>query len=131
VHNLYEPSKGLSIIKCKCPRCQSGDMFLSGALTKKFMAMNHECPHCKLLFEIEPGFFWGAMYISYAFTTGIMLVMGALVYFIGNNPDTWIYLSFIIGSFLLLTPFTYRYARVLMIHLFSPIRFDKGLANIK
>jgi uncharacterized protein (DUF983 family) len=131
MQNQFEPSKGLSILKCKCPRCQSGDMFVSDALTKKFMEMHHDCPHCKLRFEIEPGFFWGAMYISYAFTTGIMLVMGALVYFVGNNPDTWIYLSLIIGSFLILTPFTYRYARVLMIHLFSPIRFDRGLANIK
>jgi uncharacterized protein (DUF983 family) len=129
--NQFEPSKGLALLKCKCPRCQSGDMFISGALDKRFMQMHHDCPHCKLHFEIEPGFFWGSMYISYAFTTGIMLVMGALVFFIGNNPDTWVYLTCIIGSFLLMTPFTYRYARVLMIYWFSPIRFDKNLANIK
>jgi uncharacterized protein (DUF983 family) len=128
-NNNFEPSRSLSLVKCKCPKCQSGDMFKTGHYAKEFMNMYDECPHCKLRFEIEPGFFWGAMYISYAFTVGIMLIMGGLVYILGNNPDSWVYLTFIIGTFLLLSPLTYRYARVLMIYFFSPIQFNKDLAN--
>lgn len=95
------------------------------------MQMHSECPHCRLRFEIEPGFFWGSMYISYAITVGLMLVLGGAVYFIGKNPDSWVYLTVIISAFVLISPLTYRYSRVLMIYLFSPIRFKKELANRK
>ncbi len=72
----------------KCPRCQSGKIFKSSAVNlRKFTDMNADCPVCGLHFEIEPGFFWGAMYVSYTITTGMMLVLGGLTYYIGNNPD--------------------------------------------
>ena len=39
-----------------------------------------------LAFEPEPGFYIGAMYISYAFTTGIVLMVGLLVYHTAGRP---------------------------------------------
>jgi len=91
--------------------------------------MKSHCEVCNLNYEIEPGFYWGAMYVSYAITVAIMLIVGAAVYFIGRNPDSWVYLSCIIASFIIASPFTYRYARVIMLYYFSPVRFDEKLAN--
>lgn len=87
--------------------------------------MNEQCPVCGLHYEIEPGFFWGAMYVSYAITTGMMLVLGALTYLIGSNPDFWIYMIVICGAVITGSPFVFRYSRVLLLYLFSQIRFDK------
>lgn len=128
-----EPSKGLAIIKAKCPQCQSGKMFTHSAFKlSKFMGMHETCPVCKLKFEIEPGFFWGAMYVSYAFTVGLMLVMGGLILLIsGGKAGFYTYIIPIISALILSSPFTYRYSRVLMIYLFSPIRFNPELANKK
>ena len=44
--------------------------------------MNQRCPVCQLLFEREPGYFLGAMYISYGMATACLLVglgVGALL----------------------------------------------------
>jgi hypothetical protein len=91
----------------------------------KFTEMNETCSVCGLRFEIEPGFFWGAMYVSYAITTGMMLVLGALTYLIGKDPDFWVYATVIFGAVILSAPPVYRYSRVLMLYFFSPIRFDE------
>lgn len=125
----YTPNKTVSIIEGKCPRCQSGKMFTHKAVSKKFTEMAPDCPVCGLHFEIEPGFFWGAMYVSYAFTVTIMITLGLAVLFIGNDPDFWVYIGVIIPAFFIAAPFTYRYSRVLMIHFFSSINFEERFAN--
>ncbi len=127
--NQYEPNKGLSILKAKCPQCQSGKMFKFSAFKLNgFTQMFNNCPVCHVQFEVEPGFFWGAMYVSYAITCAIMLVVGALV-FISTGADAgfWTYIIPIFLVMFVSIPFTYRYARVLMLYLFSPIRFNKDL----
>ena len=123
------PTKAQAILQHTCPRCQSGKLFKTGTFNKNFTQMHADCPVCGFHFEIEPGFFWGAMYVSYAITTAIMIIVGLSVLFIGNNPDSWVYLVCIIGSFFIAAPFTYRISRVLMLHLFSPIQFEERFAN--
>jgi hypothetical protein len=44
--------------------------------------MHQDCPHCGFHFEIEPGFFWGAMYISYAFSVAVSVTFGFLCSFV-------------------------------------------------
>jgi uncharacterized protein (DUF983 family) len=122
----YTPNKTMAMAEGKCPRCQSGKMFRYPAIGTRFMQMFDNCPVCGLHFEIEPGFFWGAMYVSYGITTAIMIILGLAVLFIGNDPDFWVYISVIIPAFIIASPFTYRYSRIVMIYLFSPVRFDKS-----
>jgi uncharacterized protein (DUF983 family) len=127
--DTYTPNKTIAMLQAKCPRCQSGKMFKHNTISTGFMQMFSECPVCNLHFEIEPGFFWGAMYVSYAITTAIMIILGTAILIIGNDPDFWVYIGIIIPAFILSSPFTYRYSRVLMIYLFSPIRFEEKFAN--
>ncbi len=131
--NKYEPSKGLAILKAKCPQCQSGKMFKKSALKLNgFTEMFDTCNVCGLTFEVEPGFFWGAMYVSYGITTGMMLVIGVLVYTISNHEARfWGYIIPIFLAMFSSIPFTYRYSRVLMLYYFSPVRFNKDLVNNK
>lgn len=125
----YVPSKTLAVLKCKCPQCQSGDMFVYPTHNlKRFYDMYRSCSVCGLEYEIEPGFFWGAMYVSYALTVGMMLVVGAIVFFATNHgADFWTYIIPIISVVLLTSPYTYRLSRVLMLHFLSPIRFNSKL----
>ena len=131
--NKYEPSKGLAVLKAKCPQCQSGKMFKKSALKLNgFTEMFDTCNVCGLTFEVEPGFFWGAMYVSYGITTGMMLVIGVLVYTFSNHEAR--FWGDIIPIFLAMfssIPFTYRSSRVLMLYYFSPVRFNKDLVNNK
>ena len=131
--NKYEPSKGLAVFKAKCPQCQSGKMFKKSALKLNgFTEMFDTCNVCGLTFEVEPGFFWGAMYVSYGITTGMMLVIGVLVYTFSNHEARfWGYIIPIFLAMFSSIPFTYRYSRVLMLYYFSPVRFNKDLVNNK
>lgn len=86
--------------------------------------MPEHCPVCKLRYEIEVGFYWGAMYISYGFSVGIIVLVGVLLYYLANDPPTWVYLTVVTGVILLSTPILFRYARVLMLYLFGSVQYD-------
>ena len=113
-----------SILTCKCPRCRKGDVFPYSAFNLfGFSKTNDNCPHCDLKFEHETGFFWGAMYISYAFSTAIMIVIG--IFAINLNWSFGKIATILIPTILLITPFSYRYSRILLLYLISPNRhFD-------
>ena len=118
------PSKFSSMTACKCPRCRTGHMFRYPTYDIiHFSKAYDNCPHCHLKYEHETGFFWGAMYISYSFSSGLMIVFGVLAI---NNDWTFMnILITIIGMALLFTPFFFRYARVIMMYGISPNRkFD-------
>jgi uncharacterized protein (DUF983 family) len=62
----------IALLKNKCPRCREGDVFCTTTAYKKgFMKMPKNCPHCGQRTEIEPGFYYGAAYVSYALTVAI------------------------------------------------------------
>lgn len=91
--------------------------------------MNKTCDVCGLEFEIEPGFFWGAMYVSYAISVATAATSAVALYVLLHDPEAWVYISTIITLIVLLSPLSYRYSRVLMIYFFSPIKFDRSKAN--
>ena len=111
----------LAILQSKCPRCRRGKI-LSGSLYGfDLQRTNETCSHCHMRFEIEPGFFYGAMYVSYAFVVAEMLNVGLLTYIItGNDKSPWLYIFSILLSILVLTPVNYRYSKVLLLHFLTP-----------
>jgi uncharacterized protein (DUF983 family) len=61
-------SKFYNIVSLKCPRCQQGDLFPTPTFSFRapFM-MPEQCPNCQQSYMPEPGFYYGAMFISYIF----------------------------------------------------------------
>lgn len=59
-------SKFYSIFSLKCPTCHHGDLFPTGSFTfdRPFAQYTH-CPACGQTYFPEPGFYYGAMFISY------------------------------------------------------------------
>ncbi|WP_231403179.1 DUF983 domain-containing protein [Hymenobacter guriensis] len=119
----------LAILQQRCPRCHQGPLFSHPAISTKFTEMPEHCPVCGQAYEPEPGFYWGAMYISFVFSTGIMLVIGFAVYFLLNDPDTWVYILSVAVASLLFMPFSLRYSRTLMLYLFGGVRYDSARAR--
>ncbi len=59
-------SKSYSIFNLKCPRCHEGETFETGSWSfVKPFEMLHRCPQCDLNYFPEPGYYYGAMFISY------------------------------------------------------------------
>lgn len=84
-----KPSIIITSLKQKCPNCGKGDLFVnSNAYKYSTMSDMHEkCSECGTSFTSkEPGFYWGAMYVSYALTSGfIFFNLCWLFYFFGWN----------------------------------------------
>jgi len=67
----------ISCIKLKCPKCHQGDLFCNKKVYqyKGFFDMPKKCPKCGQDFEIESGFYYGAMYASYGVTVAITVAV--------------------------------------------------------
>ena len=83
--------------------------------------MHKHCPSCGLEYEGEPGFFYGAMYVSYALSVAIFLCTVFVLYFFFGDPGLAVYIITVSVVALILYPFTFRYARILYIYLFRSI----------
>lgn len=61
--------KWTSISKFKCPVCHEGDLFETPTFSfQKPFQMPKYCPKCHTDYEPEPGFYYGAMFVSYIMT---------------------------------------------------------------
>lgn len=88
--------------------------------------MYDRCDHCGASFEPEPGFYFGAMFVSYAISVVLFAVIGVSLYLLWN-PSDWVYLLSIVGGAILFTPFSFRYSRILFLYAFGGIRYDPTL----
>jgi hypothetical protein len=76
----------------------------------------------------EPGFYIGAMYISYAFNVALLIAFGVGLYTLTEAPD-WVYIVSIISASFVFIPFSFRYSRIIFLHAFGGIKFDPERSN--
>lgn len=107
-----------SILTNKCPNCRKGLIYKDKNIHFNFSTnrMNNKCDNCGFKFEKEPGFFFGAMYVSY-----ILGIVEAVIVFIicrlfyesvfDVSIIVWISLAII-----LLSSFNMRVSRIIWIY---------------
>lgn len=119
-------SGGQAFLELRCPRCRRGKMFAHSVKNlSKFQEMHAHCPVCGVNFEPETGFYWGAMYISYAITVAVSVTLSIIIrIFAGPGLNINYYIGAIIGVMILFIPFSFRYSRAIMLHFISPIKYD-------
>lgn len=83
--------------------------------------MNQLCDKCEASFEPEPGFYFGALYVSYAFTLTIFAGVSAILYYTVNPPE-WVYITAVIVSAVLFIPVSFRYSRILFLYWFGGLQ---------
>lgn len=116
-------SKLQAVVQCKCPRCREGKIFYGHMYALSAQGTNEFCPVCNLRFEREPGFFYVAMFISYAMNVAEMITISVAAYILGLDlvyENLWIYAGIILVGVLLFSPFNYRYSRVFLLHWLTP-----------
>ena len=127
---LKKGSKLNSILTGSCPKCQEESMYLDSNPyhLKNVFKMHERCSHCDTRYKIEPSFFYGAMYVSYA--VGIAFGVAAFIisyFFIGTSLKT----SFIsiVGTLIAFMPIIMRLSRNIWINFF--ISYDKDWKSKK
>jgi uncharacterized protein (DUF983 family) len=120
-NNMSQTSKSWAMLHAKCPRCRRGDMFSGGMYNFGSNKIHKRCPHCNLHFEIEPGYFYAAMYVSYALNVAEACGFAWLTYIITHNTDSpWLYTGALILGCIVMAPINFRYSRVLLLFWLSP-----------
>jgi uncharacterized protein (DUF983 family) len=112
-------TKVYSILYNKCPHCHKGDFFQTNNAydLRSFAIMNKSCSHCNEDFIREPGYYFGASYVSYSLTVG----MGIGLYLLLEGVFKLETVSFLIifsSMLLALLPIFYRVSRLIWINFF-------------
>lgn len=100
-----------AILRGACPRC------FEGAIFGGWLAMNDRCPRCRLAFEREPGYFVGAMYLSYALSVPLLAGLTLGVLWLRPGWDLSTALLAAVALCLPLAPLLFRFARVAWLHI--------------
>ncbi len=110
-----------AMLHAKCPRCRRGDLFKTSMYGLKSQKMYDNCSNCNMRYEIEPGYFYAAMYVGYTLNVGLAIALGILTYWVTNELESpWIYITTILTASFLLAPVNFRYSRVILMYWLTP-----------
>lgn len=119
-----QPSIIPSILTCKCPKCRKGEMFEKGNTFHplRFHRMHKSCIRCGQSFEPEPGFYFGAMFVSYAVNTAFFIIVWVLLSLLVEDYSLNTLLLLLGLTVIIFLPITYRLSRSIWIAIFVPFR---------
>ncbi len=116
---MFKKSIIYSILFLKCPQCRQGN-FLEANPYKisKMNKVKERCSKCELKFSIEPSFYTGAMYVSYAVGIAFAVATYVILLFLGlaDNPLT-IFVA-IVAILALTFPYIGAVSKAIWAHLF-------------
>ncbi|MGD1848788.1 MAG: DUF983 domain-containing protein [Salibacteraceae bacterium] len=110
------------ILLHKCPKCHEGDLFThpNPFHINGYFDQPELCHHCGQKFEIEPGFYYGAMYVNYGASIAISVAVFVAMYVLGSP---WEPIDYIVGvglALFLMSPYTFRSGRSIWLTIFVP-----------
>lgn len=119
-------SRIIPLIKSKCPNCEEGNVYQKrkGFSLFTFAKMNLRCPQCNHMFQKEPGFFTGAMYVSYALVIAELILFYLLINSFFSEDMT---LILMLTSVVVMSSTNYRYSRLIWMYFFTKKRKKKIL----
>jgi uncharacterized protein (DUF983 family) len=85
------------------------------------LKMHEKCSYCGLTYQIEPSFFYGAMYVSYGLNVAIGIATFLISYLIFHTSLKIAFVAIIV-ALILLFPYVLRWARNIYINMF--VTFD-------
>ena len=113
-------NKFVHILQEKCPHCGKGKIFEQNSRLVFYVPkMNKSCSVCNYLFEREPGYFIGAMYVSYGLAVLEGLITFLLSYFLLGITSVPTLLCIIIPVVLLFSMWNFKLSRVIFMYIFA------------
>lgn len=119
---LNKGSKLYSILFNLCPKCHEGRFWKTNNPFKNILLKNSEssisCEKCLIKYELEIGFWYGAMYISYAIGVALMLFLWGVLSFFFPLMDVLLLISLVVIGILIFSPINYHISRLIWINIF-------------
>ena len=112
-------TKIIQIANGKCPHCGKGDIYKKNDKPyPTFPVMKNSCDVCRYNFNGEPGYFLGAMYVSY----GLAVFEGIAAFLIATlfvHEFSGILLASIVAGVILIFAIpNYKFSRIIWMYLF-------------
>ena len=119
---ISKGSKLYSILFNKCPKCHVGKFWVSDNPFKNMFFSTENscktCENCSLNYELETGFWYGAMYVSYALSVAIMVLFWTSTNFFYPLINVFNEVLIIVTAILLVSPLNYHLSRLIWINFF-------------
>jgi len=126
----YRVSLAEAILKAKCPKCRKGNLFPVFIMSyRRLSDINPVCPNCQETLVPEPDFYYGAMYISYAFSVALVVTIMVALNVLFQRPALSVYLGSVVAANLLLLPLMLRYSKVLYLYAMGSITYDESISG--
>ncbi|MEX0274417.1 MAG: DUF983 domain-containing protein [Flavobacteriaceae bacterium] len=123
---LKKGTKLYSILTGSCPKCHEESMYMGSNPYRMAdtLKMHERCSHCGTKYKIEPSFFYGAMYVSYAVGIAFSATAFVISYvFLDSTLQTAFFAIW--GTLIAFMPIILRLSRNIWINIF--IDFEKKL----
>jgi uncharacterized protein (DUF983 family) len=99
----------IGILKALCPVCRTGK------ITQNLFKLNQKCPVCGHNFYPEPGYYLGAMMVSFLVTAMLTVPVVIVLKFSGAEVPVLVLAPFV--EFAILGPVLLYYARIIWLYL--------------
>lgn len=121
---IKKGTKKYSVLKLKCPRCQEGDLFVDSNPyhLNRCLLMYDRCEKCNQDFQIEPGFYYGSIWMSYPIVVLITIAVTSYFY-LYLELSLFIFIFILAIVMLSLQPLILRWGRAMWLNIF--VKFDK------
>jgi uncharacterized protein (DUF983 family) len=117
--------KVYSVANLKCPKCHEGDMFPTSTFSfKQPFDMHERCPVCNEDYFPEPGFYYGAMFISYIWTGFFCLAFVGFMIFVLGMTINASFLALVLFMALIFV-WIFRVSRAIWINVL--VHYDKNV----
>ncbi len=121
-------SKLYSILLLRCPRCHQGAFLRSHPYDLSNMNRVREtCPNCQLKYRIEPSFYYGSMYVSYAVGVAVAIAVYVLILLSGVQLGAGGIFGVIVAALVLLMPWIGAVSKSIWANFF--FKFDPEVAR--
>lgn len=94
---------------------------------KGVTSLNKNCPHCNVSYQLEPSFFYGSMYVSYAIGVALAVAVYVVLLLFGIGKSALSSFIVIAISIVLLAPYMYQLSKVVWASFF--IKYDPKKAG--
>lgn len=125
---MLKGTKIYGIFTGACPKCHQESMYQNKNpyALNDVLKINETCSHCNTRYRMEPSFFFGSMFVSYA--VGIAFAIAAfLISYLILETSLLTAFFIIVGTLVVFAPIIMRLSRNIWINLF--MSYDKNLVK--
>ncbi len=116
---MKKGTKLYSVVKMRCPHCHEGKFFKSSPYNLRQAGNIHDnCSECGGRFSLEPGFYYGAMYVAYALGVATIVAVALGIYSLNNDLPAGVYIGAVVAIMVLLGPLYYALSKIIWANMF-------------